>query len=134
MWQISHRWYTFYKVITSLFIVNLVNWYIYFKVSGSKVIFLDPYVDIIFRKWWFMIATWSSFHKTLKWRIWVKPLMSVDIEIHRDIKNINIVSEGLHWKSFGEDLKSLGLTVRILGHKVLQIKSCGIRKEPRSTT
>jgi hypothetical protein len=62
-----------------------------------------PICRYYFCKWWFRFAIWSLFHKTLKWRIWVKPLMSFDIEIHWDINHINIiVLEGLNWKSFGK--------------------------------
>jgi hypothetical protein len=60
------------------------------------VIFLVLYVDIIFASGDLGLLHEVSFTKTLKLRIWVKPLMSFDIEIHRDIKNINIVSEALH--------------------------------------
>jgi hypothetical protein len=47
--QASCQWYIkFHKVITSLrFIENLVDQYIYLKVSGSKVIFLVLYIDDI---------------------------------------------------------------------------------------
>jgi hypothetical protein len=80
--QASQQWYIkFYNVIVSYgFIKNIVDQYIYLKISGSKYNFFVLYVDDIL----LASSDLGLLHdikqfilKTLIWKIWVKSLISL---------------------------------------------------------
>jgi hypothetical protein len=87
--QASRQWYIkFHKIITSFgFIENIVDQYIYLKVSGSKVIFLVLYVDDILlasNDLGLLHETKQLLSQSFEMKDLDEASYVIDIEIHRD--------------------------------------------------
>jgi hypothetical protein len=103
----SRQWYIkFHNVIVLYnFIKNIIDQCIYLKVKGNKYIFLILYVDDILltsNDLGLLHETNNFFLKTLIWRIWVKPFMSLVQRLKKKqvSKDIRIVLKSLYWIFF----------------------------------